>query len=261
MKIALVSLNQVWEDKIANQRKCAFFIEKASELKTELIVFPEMTLTGFSMNTKMIAENQDNSQTVDFFKNNAKAKDVSIAFGVVFAKDEKATNNMIIVNTEGAVLVSYAKIHPFSFSGESNYYSGGDKVCSCEIADSKIGLSICYDLRFPEIFQYMSQKCNLILTIANWPEKRIKHWNVLLQARAIENQCFMAGINRTGVDGNNLSYIKSTVVFDPVGEQLIPLHSFQEMDVYDINLSSIISVRDSFPVKHDRKNDFYKSLL
>jgi len=261
MKIALVSLNQVWQDKTVNQRNCAYFIQKASELESDLIVFPEMTLTGFSMDTRLIEENQEDSQTVDFFRNLAKSKHISIAFGVVFAKGNKATNNMVLVNNEGEVLASYSKIHPFSFSGENNYYSGGDKLCSCEIADANIGLSICYDLRFPEIFQYMSRNCNLILTIANWPEKRIRHWNVLLQARSIENQCFMIGVNRTGIDGNNLSYIKSSVVFDPIGEQLTPLHTIQEMDIYNIQPSNSLSVRELFPLKNDRRTDLYKALL
>jgi len=261
MKIALVSLNQVWEDKKTNQANCQKYIEKASALKADLIIFPEMTLTGFSMNTDLISESPDQSNTLDFFTGQSKRNSIAIAFGVVLRKDEKATNNLIILDKRGTLLANYSKIHPFSFSGENNYYTGGDELGSCCLANAEIGLSICYDIRFPEIFQALSKSCNLILTIANWPEKRIKHWNTLLEARAIENQIFMIGVNRTGTDGNNLRYVKSSVVFDPAGEKIESTHSYLDMDIFDLELSKTQTVRNGFPVKQDRKTEFYKSIL
>ena len=261
MKIALVSLNQVWEDKKANQASCQEYIEKASALKADLIIFPEMTLTGFSMNTDLISESPDQSNTLDFFSGHSIRNSIGIAFGVVLRKDDKATNNLIILDKNGNLLANYAKIHPFSFSGENNYYAGGDKLGSCRLENAEIGLSICYDIRFPEIFQALSKSCNLILTIANWPEKRIRHWNTLLEARAIENQLFMIGVNRTGTDGNNLRYVKSSVVFDPTGEKIESSHSYLDMDIFDLELSKTQTVRNGFPLKQDRKTEFYKSIL
>lgn len=261
MLVALVSLDQVWENKNANQMKCEFYIEKASKCNCELIIFPEMTLTGFSMNTELISEKVDDSPTIKFFCQMANKYKLSIGFGVVFKKKIKATNNFIIVDSSGKILSNYTKIHPFSFSGENKYYSGGEELVTCNVAKATIGLTICYDLRFPEIFQALSKSCNLILTIANWPERRVKHWNVLLQARAIENQSFTIGVNRTGIDGNNHSYIRSSVVFDPDGEKLQPKHTFLEMDIYNINLCDVITARSSFPMKQDRKTEFYRSIL
>ena len=261
MKLALVSLNQVWEDKKANQIKCQDYIEQASKLNCELIIFPEMTLTGFSMNTQLIKENPDQSSTFEFFSQQAKQNRISVAFGVVSEKGDKATNNLDIIDQTGKLLSSYAKIHPFSFSGENNYYYGGDELVTCQIADATIGLTICYDLRFPEIFQALSENCNIILTIANWPERRIKHWNTLLEARAIENQTFTIGVNRTGTDGNNHSYGKSTMIFDPIGQKIDPTYIFHDMDIYVLNLNDVISARNSFPLKQDRKTEFYKSIL
>ncbi|MBA4408508.1 MAG: hydrolase [Odoribacter sp.] len=261
MKIALVSLDQVWEDKKANQLKCQDYIEQASKFNCVLIIFPEMTLTGFSMNTKLIKENPNQSPTIEFFSQQARQNKLSIAFGVVFEKEEKANNNLIIIDHKGKVLSGYAKIHPFSFSGENNYYFGGDELVTCQIADATIGLTICYDLRFPEIFQALSKNSNIILTIANWPERRIKHWNALLEARAIENQLFIIGVNRIGTDGNDYKYIKSSCVFYPTGEKMEPIHSNNDMDIYDLNLDDVISARESFPLKQDRKTEFYKSIL
>jgi predicted amidohydrolase len=261
MKIALVSLNQVWEDKASNQKKCLSFIIKAAEYGAEIVVFPEMTLTGFSMNIELIAEQRDKSQTIDYFCQQAKKHEIAIAFGLVLKEKDKATNNLIIIDKKGIILSSYAKIHPFSFSGENKYYYGGNEICTCTLGKTNIGLTICYDLRFPEIFQILSQKCNLIITIANWPEKRVKHWYLLLQCRAIENQSFMLGVNRTGIDGNNHKYVKSSVIFHPLGQKIKPVHSFRYLDIYDLPLDSIMSIRDSFPVKQDRKNELYKSYL
>jgi len=261
MRIAVVSLDQVWEDKSANKLKCEDLIKQGSEFEAQLIIFPEMTLTGFSMNIDYIREESEQSPTVNFFSQQAMKYNISIAFGVVFAKGDKATNNMIVVDNYGKQLSGYAKIHPFSFSGENNYYLGGNELASCVISDATIGLTICYDLRFPEIFQSLSKSCNVILTIANWPESRIAHWNALLQARSIENQVFMIGVNRTGADKNKINYIKSSLVFDPAGEKLKPSLSFPVLDIYDLALEKVKSVRESFPVKQDRKPELYKSLL
>lgn len=261
MKIAIVSLDQVWEDKTANQLKCQNYIRQASKFDCDLIIFPEMTLTGFSMNTALIAEEPQQSPTADFFIQQAKAHKLAIAFGVVFKCCKKATNNLVVIDQLGSKLSSYAKIHPFSFSGENYYYSGGNQLVQCEIEGTTIGLTICYDLRFPEIFQALSKDCSIILNIANWPEKRIQHWNTLLEARAIENQSFIIGVNRTGVDGNNLNYVKSSSVFHPNGEKIEPSNSDLEMDIYDLNPLDVASARRSFPMKQDRNTIFYKSIL
>lgn len=261
MKIALVSLNQVWEDKKANQRKCQDYIEQAAKFKVELIIFPEMTLTGFSMNTQLIKENPNQSPTIEFFSQQSIQNKLSVAFGVVFEREDKATNNLVITDHTGRLLSTYAKIHPFSFSGEGNYYYGGNELGSCQIAKATIGLTICYDLRFPEIFQALSGNCNIVLNIANWPEKRLKHWNALLEARAIENQIFMIGVNRKGIDGNYHQYVKSSSIYNPLGEKMVPLHTDPDMDIYDLNLGDAVSVRKSFPMKQDRKTEFYKSIL
>lgn len=261
MRIALVSLDQVWEDKEANKQKCEYYTDKASQNDCELVIFPEMTLTGFSMNTELIKEEEVKSTTIHFFTQLARKNNISIAFGVVFRKRNKATNNLVVINSSGNLLASYAKVHPFSYSGENNYYIGGEKLKDCSIGNAVIGLTICYDLRFPEIFQGLSKKCNIIVNIANWPEKRINHWNTLLEARSIENQSFIIGVNRTGIDGNNISYIKSSAVFDPSGMKLEPMDSYSDLDIYEINPDNVDSIRKAFPVKKDRIPEFYKTIL
>lgn len=261
MNIATVSLNQVWNDKEANQDLCTKYITDASSEKADIIFFPEMTLTGFSMETQIIAESTDTSQTLSFFKAQAKDNNIAIGFGMVISNVNKASNNFVIINKYGEIIANYAKIHPFSYSGENDYYAGGNEPVTCKIEDSIFGLSICYDLRFPELFQILSKNAQIIVTIANWPETRINHWNILLKARAIENQCFTIGINRTGEDNNHLRYTKSTIVTRPTGESISPYFTQNELEIYNMPIIEVYNYRLNFPTKKDRKTELYKSLL
>lgn len=261
MKIATVSLNPFWNDKKANQEKCLDYIEFASKNNVNLIIFPEMTLTGFSMNTSLIAEESDQSPTINFFSEQASKYSIFIIAGVVLKKFNRATNNLIFIDNKGTVQSIYSKIHPFSFAEEHNYYIGGEEIIISKLDNSKIGFAICYDLRFPEIFIAMSYVCDVIVIIANWPEKRANHWKILLQARAVENQCFIIGVNRTGIDGNNLNYIKSSLIVDPNGEFVCTNASYNDMDIYVIKLEEVQIVRSSFSIQQDRKKQLYRTLL
>jgi len=261
MKIALVSLNQQWEDKEANKKLCLQHLEECKPFGLDLVIFPEMTLTGFSMNAEEIAEIFENSNTISWFAKQAQKFKINMVFGVVLKSNLRAKNHLIFVSKDGKLLVNYAKIHPFSFSGESKFYDGGSEIKFIEFANSILGFTICYDLRFPELFQALSNKSDIIINIANWPKKRVNHWRLLLNARAIENQVFMVGVNRTGIDGNGLEYEKSSLIFDPNGDKINPIFSSDSLDVFNINPFDIKDFRNSFPVKNDRKIELYRSIL
>jgi len=261
MRIALVSLLQAWENKEENFRSCRDFVQKAKAFGSELVVFPEMTLTAFSMNTTETAEDSSTSKTVVLFRELAREFRVSIVFGVVFRHDDKSINNAVWVNEAGEVLGNYSKIHPFSFSGEDRFFAGGDEICAVSLEAYRFGMTICYDLRFPELYTALGKQCDLIINIANWPAKRIEHWNVLLKARAIENQLFMVGVNRTGMDDNGLEYVHSSMFVDPNGVTLQPVISEPQIDIYDINLSSKHRLRQAFSTTQDRKVSLYKKII
>lgn len=262
MKVALVSLNQSWENKAENKQKVgetlALIVEHYTN--TDLVVYPEMTLTGFTMESQKVKEDELSSETITFFKKQAKKYKVSIAFGAVFSKGEKATNNLVVVSEQG-VLATYAKIHPFSYAGEDNYYQAGDELKKLTIGGATIGLTICYDLRFPELYQAYSKDCSVILNIANWPERRVSHWRALNKARAIENQVFMIAVNRIGTDGKGLQYVFSSHIVSPYGEELKGTSLSEEVVVYDLNLEEVAQYRAEFPVKNDRKITLYKEIL
>ena len=158
MKIALVSLNQSWENKAENKQKVADTLALIKEhcADTDLVVYPEMTLTGFTMESQKIKEEEHSSETITFFKEQAKKYNISIAFGVVLAKEDKATNNLVVVSNQGVLLTTYAKIHPFSYANENNYYQAGNELKKVTIAGATIGLTIFYDLRFPELYKAYS---------------------------------------------------------------------------------------------------------
>ena len=262
MKVALVSLNQSWENKAENKQKVGETLALIAEhcTNTDLVVYPEMTLTGFTMESQKVKEDELSSETITFFKEQAQKYKVSIAFGVVLSKGEKATNNLVVVSEQG-VLATYAKIHPFSSAGEDNYYQAGDELKKLTIGGATIGLTICYDLRFPELYQAYSKDCYVILNIANWPERRVSHWRALNKARAIENQVFMIAVNRIGTDGKGLQYVFSSHIVSPYGEELKGTSLSEEVVVYDLNLEEVAQYRAEFPVKNDRKITLYKEIL
>lgn len=152
MKLALISLNQVWENKEANCLRVIECLRTIADTSIDLVIFPEMTLTGFTMNTEIYAEYPKDSETIHFFADCALKYNLYIGFWVILKADKKATNNFIIASPKGEILADYAKIHPFSYAGEDKYYQRGNRLVSVEIQRVQVGLSICYDLHFPEMF-------------------------------------------------------------------------------------------------------------
>ena len=260
MKIATVSLNQFWEDKYKNLDLCTKYIQLASSKNTDLIIFPEMTLTGFSNNIGSTAENVKSSETIKSFSILAKRFNVAIVFGMVEKNQEKALNKAVFIDKFGNILDDYSKIHPFTFANEDAFFDAGSKLCIVDFYNSKVGLTICYDLRFPELYSSLASKCDLVINIANWPLKRIDHWNTLLKARAIENQIFVIGVNRIGLDGNGLEYIESSKIFNANGEEL-KFEKYENIKIYDLDIIWTKDLRSQFDTVGDRKVKFYKEIL
>jgi len=260
MKIALVSLNQVWEDKEVNLSLCEDYIKEASMQKVDLIIFPEMTLTGFSTNIEKISEVESSSKTIIEFQRLSKKYNIAILFGVVIKDENKALNRSVFVDNNGNILGIYTKIHPFTFTEEDKYFNAGNKLSVVEYQGIKIALTICYDLRFPELYSASSKQSDMVVNIANWPKKRVEHWNTLLKARAIENQTFVIGVNRIGTDGNSLEYKESSNIYNANGDRLA-CGSFQDMKIYDVDSKFTQEFRSKFNTINDRKPKIYKEII
>lgn len=261
MKIVTISLDQIWENKKANISLIEGLMLDACQNKPDVVVFPEMTLTGFTMNASEFAEDFGKSITITFFQQLAIKYNVNLVFGVILNTPQMPTNNQIVVNRLGEVVSRYEKIHPFSYSGEDCSYSKGAKIAQFNIEGVNCASTICYDLRFPELYQILSKESYVIFNIANWPKRRVADWSLLLRARALENQCFIVGVNRTGIDGKGLLYEKSSTVISPQGTEVEAKHLTEIIDEYNIDIDSLETYRSSFPVKNDRRVELYKTFM
>ena len=272
MVIGLAQMHIAWENKEENKMHIEKYVQKFSEAvaglnDTALLLFPEMSMTGFSMNTELTADKNDES--VEFAKKIADKYKIALGIGWVKKQEVLSENHYSIVDSSGDMISDYVKIHPFSYSGEDRYFQGGDSMALCTIKDFCVGTAICYDLRFPELFQAMSKKTDLIIVPANWPQKRRTHWMTLLSARAIENQCYIAGVNCCGEIGE-LSYSGDSALYYPDGET-VALYDVLTLDfdgvekglnqlfIYKIE-NDVANERFSFPVKNDRREELYKQL-
>lgn len=257
MKLAIFQAEIEFEDKGTNYRKAEKAIVNAKGMEADLIAFPEMSFTGFSMNVESTGE--ETLETIDFVMKLCRKYQIAIAFGWVkkLGNSEigSAENHYTLISREGKILMDYVKCHPFSYAGEDKFFCSGNQICTCKIQDFVISAAICYDLRFPELFQIESKTAQMILVPANWPESRREHWRTLLRARAIENQCYIIGINCTG-KMNGLSYSGDSCAIDPNGNVISELKEIEGMLLVELE-NHVDRIREQFPIKQDRREEFY----
>lgn len=213
------------------------------------------------MNTQLSAEAPEQSPSLSAFSALAKEHGISLVAGLVMSKGSKAANTLVAFSGDGIERARYVKIHPFSFAGENRFFQAGNSMAKMQMPEFKLGFSICYDLRFPELYSALAKDCEVLVNIANWPKRRINHWRTLLQARAIESQAYVIGVNRIGVDGNGLEYERSSVVVNANGEFIEPVFSEGEMDIYEISRQALLDFRRGFSTRQDRLSDLYRSII
>lgn len=230
LRITLVQADQRWEDKAANLAHFDILLEKA--LPTDLILLPEMFHTGFSMQAKALAEKMDDSSAMRWLTDKAAEKNSAIYTSFIAEENGAYYNRGVFMLPDGSHAI-YDKRKLFSLAGEHEVYTAGSEKKIIEYKGWKILLQICYDLRFPEIARNSldsnhSPVYDVILYVANWPERRSAHWKALLTARAIENQCFVAGLNRVGEDGKGLRYSGDSSLTDALGNQAVTFEVHKE---------------------------------
>ncbi len=220
-----------WEDKLKNLKMFDAMLENIE--KTDLIILPEMFNTGFSMRSKDFAEDMQ-SETVKWMKAKANLHNAAICGSIIIKEDIHFYNRLLFIEPNGNVNY-YDKRHLFSMGDEDKHYSAGSKSLMVNYKEWKINLVICYDLRFPEGMRNNKENpFDLAIVVANWPDKRIEHWDVLMRARAIENQCYMVGVNRTGLDGHDIAHTGHSQVIHPFGNIL---YISEDSDVNTLVLS------------------------
>jgi predicted amidohydrolase len=248
-----------WEDKSANLRRLEEKIDGIG-LHTELVVLPEMFSTGFSMRPETFAEQMD-GPTVGWMRSVAARKKVILTGSLIIEEKGNYFNRLVWMLPNGQY-GCYDKRHRFAYAGEDDHYTAGEKRLVASVKGWKILLLVCYDLRFPvwsrqqppsaaEASAKAALEYDLIIYVANWPERRSHAWKTLLQARAIENQSYVIGVNRVGDDGNNIAHSGDSMIIDPLGETLY--HAASKEEVFSITLDRqyLETIRQRFPFWRD----------
>ena len=282
LTITIIQTNLYWEDKTANLQMLEHKISSIKE-KTEMVVLPEMFSTGFSMKPETLAETME-GETVLWMKRIAAEKKIILTGSVIIADVGEARaaspdydagqtetvrplyyNRLIWMLPNGQFGI-YDKRHLFAFAGEDEHFTAGTKRLIASVKGWKINLLVCYDLRFPVWARQTSPSNSLsggegeqtapeydvLIYVANWPERRSTAWKTLLQARAIENQCFVIGVNRVGKDGNDINYSGDSMIIDPLGEILYDKKDDEDTFTITLDKDHLQTVREKFPFWKDR---------
>ncbi len=267
MKVAAIQHDIDWQDGEGNRTRLRPLIGQAVDGGARLVVLSEMYATGFSMNVDQVAEVSGGpneqflieqaaehgvwvigsiSQFLDPDDSAIRAANATEA-----ATPARAANVAVLAGPAGQ-LHRYAKIHPFSYSGEDRYYQAGNEFLTVEIEGLRVSVFVCYDLRFADEFWQLATDTDLYLVVANWPERRREHWQLLLRARAIENQAYVVGCNRVG-EGDGIDYAGDSAIIDPLGRTLVQAAQVETVLSAEVDPVEVRRVRARFPFLADRR--------
>lgn len=231
LKITLVQTTLEWENPEANRKKFQKIIQSLEE-STDLIILPEMFTTGFTMNAEAYAETME-GKTVKWMIKMAREKNAAITGSIIVIENGKFFNRLLFTTPEGK-LHAYDKKHLFTLASEQETYTAGNEKLIIQYKGWKICPMICYDLRFP-VWARNTENYDVLIYVANWPKARIKAWDVLLQARAIENMAYCIGVNRVGIDGKEFEYVGHSAIFDVLGKNI-----FQQINESEAIMNAIL---------------------
>jgi predicted amidohydrolase len=247
LRVSYIQTDLVWENPIAN---CAQLEERLQSLqgKTDVIVLPEMFSTGFSM-TEMGAEISA-GPTVQWMKLQATRLQVLLIGSLKIKEAGHYYNRLLAVHPAGQIDF-YDKRHLFRMGSEDSFYTSGNSIQLISYKSWTIAPFICYDLRFPVWSRNVDLKYDLAIYVANWPSARTHAWSSLLRARAIENLAYVVGVNRIGIDGNQLTYDGASSILNFKGEDLLPLSSLEMMETLTLSHTALLDFRAKFPAHLD----------
>ena len=252
LTLSLIQTALVWEDKASNLRHLETQLVSLQG-KTQVVILPELFSTGFSMRTEQFAETMEGT-TVQWMRSMAQRLQLILTGSLMIEEGGRVYNRLLWVLPTGEI-GHYDKRHLFAFAGEDRHYQPGSKRLIASVNGFKINLQICYDLRFPVWSRQQSAggqpEYDILIYVANWPERRRMAWMSLLQARAIENQCYVIGVNRIGEDGHQIYHSGDSMVIDPLGEILFTKKDEPCIHTMTITKGSLQACRDKFPFLKD----------
>jgi len=248
LKITTFQSYLFWENIDKNLQNLGLRLSSIRE-KTDLIVLPEMFSTGFSMNPSKLAEEMS-GKTMQWMLEQARKFDSVITGSIIIKEDNKNYNRLIWMRPDGTYEY-YDKRHLFGLGEEDQHYTAGTKKLFVELNGWKICPAICYDLRFPVWLRNTDEEYDMLLIVANWPERRSLHWRSLVPARAIENQAFVVAVNRVGHDGNEVYHSGDSMCIDPNGKVIYYKPNDEDLYTFSINKDDVTEARASFPFLKD----------
>lgn len=248
LRLGLLQTSLSWENKEENLKKCDRLLRRLRG-KTDIAVLPEMFTTGFTMHPSLLAEPAD-GVTVNRLKVWAASYELAIAGSFIAEENGNYYNRGFFVTPEGSVSF-YDKRHLFRMAGENVVYAAGRNRSIVTYRGWNIALIICYDLRFPVWCRNVRNEYDVLICCANWPQARRLPWRALLQARAIENQAYVCGVNRTGVDGAGIPFSGESLVFSPKGEKLADAGRRPAIRTCTLDREALIRFRTKFPAWED----------
>jgi len=247
LRVTLVQSELAWQDPAANRHRLAAHFRGLAG-HTDLVVLPEMFSTGFSMAAAELAEDM-HGPTIDWMREEAAALGCGIAGSLIVRDAGRCYNRFVWARPDGS-LAHYDKRHLFRLAGEQEHYAPGAGRLVVDLKGWRVCPLVCYDLRFP-VWSRNRGDYDLLLYVANWPQRRALAWSALLRARAIENQSYVVGVNRIGKDGNGTSYAGDSVALDFLGQPLSSEGGGDRVETAVLDLESLRAYRDSFPVHLD----------
>jgi predicted amidohydrolase len=253
--IGLLQFDQAWQNPQENRNRIESELKKQSS--ADLVLIPEMAFTGFSMNAEEHAEEWEKSESISWLKEQSLLHNTAFYTSLLIKSDGQFFNRGVFIS-EGNVIAHYDKQHLFAFAGEDAVFESGNSQIIVSFKDWKINLQICFDLRFPEGArnQVIDGKpaYDLLLYVANWPSRRIYHWDSLLVARAIENQCCVAAVNRVGDDGNHIDYNGHSCIIAADGSYVeLPIQGKEGLVLQSISYVQLTDFRKSLPFLKESK--------
>jgi len=244
--VALGEYDTRWHDPEGSLSSARQIARRARSAGADLLVLPEMCTTGFTMQVEELAEPVDGA-SVQALCRLAAEEQLWIIAGLSVTRHGEFFNSALAFSPDGSIAASYDKQRLFGFASETSVYSAGNKACIVSVGGVSLALFVCFDLRFPELFREVAPDVDGVVVIANWPSARQQHWEILTRARAIENQCYLIGVNRIG-EGGGLSYQGGSVIFDPWGERIDAPAGNSGMRTAQLSHRAVIDVRDKFPL-------------
>ncbi len=248
LKITTFQAYLFWENSEKNLQNLSLRLSSIRE-KTDIIVLPEMFNTGFSMNTEKLAEEMG-GKSMQWMLEQAKKFDSVITGSLIIKEDGKNYNRLIWMRPDGSY-EKYDKRHLFKLADEHKHYTAGNKKLFVDLKGWKICPVICYDLRFPVWLRNQNAEYDVLLVVANWPERRSLHWRTLIPARAIENQAYVIAVNRVGHDGNEVYHSGDSMCIDPNGNVIYYKPNDEDLYTFSINKDELDKTRQTLPFLKD----------